>query len=126
MTNKIITVLYVDDEPINTKLFALNFRNLFNVLTADSGYTGLVMLKEHPEISVVISDMKMPGMNGIEFIGQAKKEFPNIIFFILTGYEITEEIADAIKINLINKYFQKPFNSNEIESSINQALKLLQ
>lgn len=125
MTNKITTVLYVDDEPINTKLFAINFKNLFNVLTADSGFNGLDRLKEHPEISVVISDMKMPGMNGIEFISQAKKEFPNIIFFILTGYEITEEIADAIKINLINKYFQKPFNLKEIESSINQAQELL-
>ncbi len=114
MSNKMISVLYVDDEPINTKLFALNFKTLFNVLTADSGYTGLDMLKEHSEISVVISDMKMPGMNGIEFISQAKKEFPNIIFFILTGYEITEEIAEALNINLINKYFQKPFNLKEI------------
>ena len=124
MSNKMISVLYVDDEPINTKLFALNFKTLFNVLTADSGYTGLDMLKEHSEISVVISDMKMPGMNGIEFISQAKKEFPNIIFFILTGYEITEEIAEALNINLINKYFQKPFNLKEIESSINQALEI--
>jgi len=116
------TLLYVDDEPINLKLFALNFKNKFNVLTAESGAEGYELLKKNPETSVVISDMKMPGMNGIEFIRLAKKDFPEISYFILTGFDITEEIADALNERLIHKYFRKPFNMKDIESSILEIL----
>lgn len=120
--NKMITLLYVDDEPLNLTLFSINFGKKFHIITALSGYEGLDTLKTNPETSVVISDMKMPGMNGIEFIHLAKKEFPNVIFFILTGFDITPEIAEALQTNLIHKYFSKPLNLKEIEMSINEAL----
>jgi len=57
-------------------------------------------------------------MNGIEFIKLAKSKFSNILFFILTGFEITAEIQGAIDNGLIIKYFSKPFNISEIETSI--------
>ncbi len=120
MSNK-IAVLYVDDEPINLKLFELNFKNTFNVTTALSGFEGLEILKSNPDISVVVSDMRMPKMDGLEFISKAKVDFPHIVFFILTGFEITDEISQALNSNLINKYFRKPFNFREIESSIVDA-----
>lgn len=116
------TLLYVDDEPINLKLFSINFQNKYHVLTAGSGFEGLTILKSAPETQVVISDMKMPGMNGIEFIRKAKKEFPHMSYFILTGFDITEEIADALNENIICKYFRKPFNIKEIELSFEEAL----
>jgi len=116
------TLLYVDDEPINLKLFAINFKNKFHVLSAGSGFEGLGLLKSSPETHIVISDMKMPGMNGIEFIKKAKKEFPEILCFILTGFDITEDIADALNERIILKYFRKPFNIKEIEMSIQEAL----
>ena len=62
--------------------------------------------------------MKMPGMNGIEFIKKAKESFPDIVFFILTGYEITEEITLALEEKLIHKYFKKPFLMKEMETAI--------
>ena len=100
----------------------MNFRKKFNVLTAESGLEGYDLLKKNPHTAVVISDMKMPGMNGIEFIKLAKKNFPKISFFILTGFDITEEIADALNERLIHKYFRKPFNMKDIESSILEIL----
>lgn len=115
------TILYVDDEPINLMLFNLSFKNKYKIVTALSGMEGLDKLKENHDTSVVISDMRMPGMNGLEFIRQAKIDFPNIIFFILTGFDITEEIANALNDNLINKYFSKPFNVIEVEKSISEA-----
>ncbi len=66
--------------------------------------------------------MKMPEMNAIEFITLAKKEFPNIAYYILTGYDITQEIAEALNNKLIFKYFRKPFNLKEIEDAIIVAL----
>ena len=119
--NDKISMLYVDDEPINLKLFEINFGKKYNVRTTDSGYNGLAQLKSNPGIEIVISDMKMPGMNGIEFIKEAKKDFPEIVYFILTGYGLTEEISKAIDDKLIRKYFGKPFNMKEIELSIEEA-----
>lgn len=121
---ELTSVLYVDDEPTNLLLFKINFKKKYDVMTALSGEEGMTVLAQNPQIKIVISDMKMPGMNGIEFITQAKKNYPNIIFYILTGYDITPEIAQAIKDKLINQYFSKPFNLPEIEKSINNALKV--
>ena len=116
------TILYVDDEEINLMLFEINFKEKFNVIIADSGSGGLRILEKLPDITIVISDMKMPGMNGIEFIKKAKKLYPNVVYFILTGFEITNEISSALKNKLINDYFKKPFNMREIEASINLSL----
>ena len=99
------TILYVDDEPINIMLFTVNFKSKFDVITGRSGLEGLDLLRSNPGISTVISDMKMPGMNGLEFIKLAKQEFPNISFYILTGYDITAEMQGALQSNLIRKYF---------------------
>lgn len=122
MTDKKITILYVDDEPINLRLFQYNLKKKFEVLTAESGDEGLELLQANPHIRNVISDMKMPGMSGIDFIKLAKKDFPDIQYFILTGFDITEEIADALNERLIHKYFRKPFNMKEIETSILEFL----
>ncbi len=117
------TILYVDDEEINLVVFEANFIGKFNVITADSGFEGIKILENKPDIPIVISDMKMPGMNGIEFIKTAKKQFPNIAYFILTGFDITDEISSALDDKLINDYFKKPFNGREIEASINAAFE---
>jgi two-component system response regulator (stage 0 sporulation protein F) len=119
-----ITILYVDDEPTNVLLFKVNFQRKYNVITALSGFEGLEKLRAHSEILIVISDMKMPGISGLEFIRLAKIDFPNIIYFILTGFDITPEIEEALSQKLIHKYYSKPFNIDEIEDSINLALNL--
>jgi two-component system response regulator (stage 0 sporulation protein F) len=117
-----ITIQYVDDEHINLLLFKINFKKKFTIITAQSGFEGLEQLRAHPEIAVVISDMKMPGMNGIDYIKRAKAEFPKLIFLILTGYDITPEIEEALTTNLIFKYHSKPMIISEIEDSIDQII----
>lgn len=115
-------ILYVDDEHINLLLFEANFNTNYEVLIAEDGLSGLNILEANPDTLIIISDMKMPNMNGIEFINRAKKKYPDKKFYILTGFEITEEIQKALESGLILKYFSKPFNINEIESSINVAI----
>ena len=117
-----ITLLYVDDEPTNLLLFELNFNKVFDILIADSGLEGLQILRENPHIKAVISDMRMPEMNGIEFIKASKEEFSEISYFILTGYEIDEEIFEALNQGLIKKLFKKPFNKKVIEEAIKKSL----
>lgn len=114
-----ITIMYVDDEEINLFLFEATFSKKYKVITATSGQNGLEKLKEcHKDVRVVISDMNMPEMNGIQFIGEASKKYPGINFFILTGYSYNEEIDEAIKANLVQKFFSKPFNERELEEAI--------
>lgn len=114
-------ILYVDDEPINLMLFEKVFEKTHTIITAKSGYEGLDKLSNNSTISIIISDMRMPSMNGIEFIRKAKKEFPTIKCYILTGCDIVEEIKDALDEKLILKYFSKPFNMQEIENAINEV-----
>ena len=116
-------ILYVDDEFINLQLFKINFDNKYEVFTAENGITGLEVLDNNPDIVVVISDMKMPIMTGLEFIQKAKVKYPNIKYYILTGYDITDEIQEAIDAKLILNYFRKPFDINEIEDAIRTVLK---
>lgn len=121
MENK-LKVLYIDDEPINIMLFENIFKRKYIIKTAESGFEGLELLQENQDIRVVISDMNMPGMTGLEFIQKAKAIYPDISFYILTGYDITKEIMEALNEGLIDRYFKKPFNMKEIDSTINESL----
>ena len=118
-----IKILYVDDEQINLKLFIIGMRKNYDVITAENGLIGLEILAKNEDTKIVVSDMRMPKMNGLEFIKEAKRKYPNIRFFILTGYEISEEIQKALNSGLIISYFKKPFVVTEIETSIKESLQ---
>lgn len=113
-------ILFIDDEEINVELFKINFSIDFEVLTGYSGLEGLELLNQNPETKVILTDLKMPGMNGIEFIKKAKEKFPNKRYFIVTGFGLTEEIQNAIESGLIHRYFRKPFNIKELKQVINE------
>ena len=86
------TILYVDDEQINLRLFDINFSKKYKVLVAQDGNNGLEVLEKNPDIDIIVSDMKMPLMDGIQFIRKAKDSHPEKQYYILTGFEITKEI----------------------------------
>ena len=118
-----VSILYVDDEINNLLLFKANFRRKYNVFLAQSGPEGLKELASHHDISVVISDMRMPVMSGIEFIRRARVKYPHMTYFILTGFEYNYEIDKALKDSTIQRYFTKPFDVNEIECAIDGVTK---
>jgi DNA-binding NtrC family response regulator len=111
-------ILYVDDEQINLLLFEANLKGKFEIITAESGNDALEVIANNKNIDVVISDMKMPFMNGVEFIKKAKSELPKAGYYILTGYGMTDEIKDALDKGLILKKFDKPFEICEIINEI--------
>lgn len=113
------TVLFVDDEEINLFLFGKNFERDFKVMTASSGVEGLEKLKQSEEvIKVVISDMRMPKMNGLEFVAAAKRDFPEVEYFILTGYGSNAELEKALEKKLIDRLFSKPFDYETIKKAV--------
>lgn len=111
-------IMYIDDDEINVDLFRIVFSKKYEVLTGYSGEEGLKLLASHPDVPVIISDMKMPGMNGIEFIRKAVSEHGSRNCFLLTGYGINTEIQEAIDTGVILKCFNKPLNKEEIEAAI--------
>ncbi|MCU4163497.1 response regulator [Carboxylicivirga caseinilyticus] len=115
-------ILFVDDEFINRELFSINLSKTYNVITADDGPAALQVLEENPDIKVIFSDMRMPQMNGIDFVKEAKRKFQDLKCYILTGFDISTEIQQALNENLIVKYFRKPFNMNLIRSEIEKNI----
>ncbi|MCB1176415.1 MAG: response regulator [Leptospiraceae bacterium] len=111
-------ILYVDDEEMNLMVFKFHFGKNYEVILANSGKEGLEVLESEPDIPVVVSDMRMPGMDGLEFIKEAKAKLPSTKYFILTGFDISPEIQDALQKKLIEKYFQKPIDMQKLEEFI--------
>lgn len=117
MTDK-LKILYVDDEKMNTQLFEINFSDLYHVITASDGIDGLKKLEDNDDIKFIISDMKMPKMNGLEFINKVKETRKKIPCLILSGYTLTKEIEEAINKGTIVEYMVKPFNAKKINDVI--------
>ncbi len=119
-----INVLYVDDEEQNIFLFDVIFGPMYKVHTANSGEQGLQILQTN-SIDVVITDLHMPNMNGLEFIDRASNVHNDIPYFVLSGYSYSQAIEEAMNAGRIKKYFRKPFNKQEIESAISKELSRL-
>ena len=115
-------ILYVDDEAINLELLQLTFMNEFTVITAESALEGSQLLDLHPDIHVILSDLKMPVMNGLEFIKQVKQRHPDKVCMLLTGFMESEIILEGFNQELIFRYLMKPWNKEELGATIQEAL----
>ncbi|MEO9806405.1 MAG: response regulator [Reichenbachiella sp.] len=116
------TVLYVDDEDIPRLIFEKSFESKYSILVAGSGQEALDKIAElEDEFIVVISDMRMPEMNGLEFIIEARDQYKNMACFILTSLDQDDELEQAINDNLIEKVFNKPLNVAEIDEAIKEV-----
>lgn len=115
-------ILYVDDEVINLELLQLTFMNEFRVVTAKSAREGLEKLEQEPDIRVIISDLKMPEMNGLDFIKVVKKKDPGKICMLLTGFMESEVMLEGFNKELIFRYLIKPWAKDELKETIREAL----
>ena len=115
-------ILYVDDEVINLELLQLTFMNEFTVITAESAREGLKLLTLNPDIHVIISDLKMPVMNGLDFIKEVKRNNPEKVCMLLTGFMESEIMLEGFNKELIFRYLMKPWNKDELSMTIQEAL----
>ena len=123
MNNSERILLCIDDEPnILNALKRLLRKEDFRLLTAGSGKEGLQLLAEN-KVHVVVSDQRMPEMNGTEFLKQVKESHPDIIRIILTGYTDVDSISEAINEGHIYKFFLKPWNDQNLKLEIRQAFE---
>lgn len=115
-------LLYVDDEPLNLMLFSKLMAPHFEVLTASSGEEALELLEKNPGIHVIISDMKMPKMDGLEFVNKAKAEYNHRPYMIISGYDMDNRVQNAIEAGLVTNYMQKPYDVPLILDEVKKAL----
>ena len=117
-----IKVLFVDDEKsILVALRRLCRNTGWDIYTAESGDEGLSIIDEHA-IDLVVSDMRMPKMNGAEFLEQVVEKSPSTVRILLTGYsEVTATLA-AIDKGKIFCHCTKPWDNDEFREILNQAI----
>ncbi|MBS1772398.1 MAG: hybrid sensor histidine kinase/response regulator [Bacteroidetes bacterium] len=118
-----IKVLYIDDEPNNLVSFKASFRFDYNVYVANNTDEAIAHLRENPDISVVLSDQKMPDKTGVEFFEEIRKEFPNPVRVLITGYADIESVINAINRGHVYRYIKKPWAEDDVKSAIDQSHK---
>lgn len=124
MTASEPNLLLVDDEPhVVAGLKTALRRHPFRVWTALSGAEALELLKREP-IDVVISDERMPGMDGAELLREVRRRFPDTLRMLLTGQASLEEVIRAVNDGQITHYFAKPCSADEVARVVGQALRL--
>jgi CheY-like chemotaxis protein len=118
---KKLKILVVDDEPDNLDLLYRTFRRDFQVLKADSGIIALQLLEQEGEVAVIISDQRMPGMKGTEFLSRTVPQFPDTVRIILTEFTDIEDFLEAINAGQVYKYITKPWDPGELELVVRRA-----
>jgi DNA-binding NtrC family response regulator len=115
-------LLVVDDEQDNLDAFRFNFRKVFDLKTATSGKAALEVLEE-TEVAVIVTDQRMPGMTGIEFLKQAREVQPDAVGIIVTAFTDVEVLIEAINLRQIYRYITKPWDSREVKGVLTQAIE---
>ena len=117
------TLLCVDDEANILSALRRLFRpHGYTVLTAGGGEEGLEILAREP-VDLIISDMRMPVMDGARFLGEARKRHPDTVRLLLTGYADMESTIEAINAGQISRYISKPWNDQDVLLTVREALE---
>ena len=116
-------LLYVDDEPDNLRIFELTFRREFEILTATSAEEGMRLLNSNP-VAVVLSDQRMPGVTGVEFLSRVRELDPKTIRILVTAYGDADILGEAINDGSIYRYVPKPWEPEDMRLTVRRAIEM--
>lgn len=117
------TLLLVDDEEnITSALLRLLRRDGYRILRANSGEAGLELLAQN-EVGVIISDQRMPGMTGVEFLGKVRELYPDTVRVVLSGYTELSSVTDAINRGAVYKFLTKPWEDDLLRANVEEAFQ---
>jgi len=121
-----LKVLLVDDEEnivrAITRLLLEEEIDL-EVVSANSGAQGLEALEAHPDVALILSDQRMPGMSGAEFLEKARDIVPDAVRMVLTGYADMAATMDAINKGGASRYLTKPWDDNMLRRTILEGVE---
>lgn len=117
-------LLYVDDEEKALKYFQRAFGEIFRVYTAPNAAEGLRLLREHrDEIALILTDQRMPGETGVQFLEKTRQVHPRAIRFLVTAFSDLNDAIDAVNTGAIYKYVTKPWDVPMLEVSLKRAIE---
>ncbi|MEL6446836.1 MAG: HD domain-containing phosphohydrolase [Pseudomonadota bacterium] len=115
-------VLFVDDEPNVLQAIKRAIRKDFDVATAEGPEAGLALLAGEDDFAVIVSDMRMPGMSGVEFLRAAKQLSPRSVGMMLTGNADQQTAIDAVNDGAVFRFLTKPCDVDRLRVVVSQAL----
>lgn len=118
------TILAIDDEQNNLSLLQRTLRTNYNILLASSGEEALGVVEKYgDEISLIVSDQKMPVMEGTEFFKRISNKHPNIVKILLTGHSNIDILIEAINECHLFQYILKPFEPEQLSMIIENGIQ---
>ncbi len=115
------TILVVDDEPNYRSLIEYHFDGAgWRIITAASGAEALDMLR-FEKVDLVITDMKMPKMDGLDLVTELRKLLPAVPVIVMTGYALEDRLKTALSLEKLSHLF-KPFSLDDLASLVTQAV----
>ena len=118
------SILYVDDEEMSLKYFTRAFRNKFRILSAANALDGYRLLEQHrDDIALLITDQRMPGEKGVQFLERARQLHPRAIRILTTAYSDVDVAIEAVNSGAIYKYVTKPWDIPELEVTLKRGLE---
>lgn len=115
-------ILYVDDDPDLLRLFQMTQRNDFDVDVASSGQDALRMVGECDAYAVVVSDMRMPRMNGAQLLGMVREIIPHAVRILLTGDADLDSAMAAVNEGYVFRYLTKPCPRSQMHEVLQSAV----
>ena len=116
-------ILFVDDEPNVLQAYSRTLRKQFDISTVTSGAAGLETAANDGPFAVVVSDMRMPEMDGVEFLSRMKASSPDTVRIMLTGNADQQTAIDAVNKGDIFRFLNKPCPPDNMADSLNSALE---
>jgi C4-dicarboxylate-specific signal transduction histidine kinase len=123
MSESLPRILFVDDEPLVLEALRVQLRRHFQVVTAPSGFAGLEEVRKGPSFHVVVSDMRMPAMDGAVFLQRVRAVSPATVRVLLTGYSDLSDAVRAINDGYIFRLLMKPCRPDQLLSALRDAVE---
>jgi response regulator RpfG family c-di-GMP phosphodiesterase len=117
-------VLVVDDDKSILALYTKQFQNVVEIFTAENPEKALEIFKNNGPFALVVSDFKLPSMNGLEFLAETEKISPETVRILLTGFANLELAIKAINEGRVFKFLTKPCSNKEMASSFIAGIQL--
>lgn len=116
------TILFIDDEPSSLTAFKSVFRDFYEIRLATSADEGYRIMQQE-RIDIVISDQRMPGVTGVEFLQKIRIEFPNTVRMLITGYTDIDTVIQSINGSMISYYFSKPYDERDMKAILDNTVE---
>lgn len=124
MTRDKAKILFVDDEPATLEGLKLAHAKQYDIRLAESGEKGLAVLAAETDIAVVVSDMRMPGIDGAAFLAKVREQTPDAVRLLLTGHADIDAAARAVNEGRIFKFLTKPCTPQEMRLALAAAVQM--